>query len=246
VSMRTQNTSLYEGFCFGGDMERDFKGVWIPKEIWLDDRLTALEKVILIEIDSLDTEDKHCYASNSYLAEFCQCTEVKISNAIRKCINLGYLEVVSFDGRTRILKSRLKESLRQTQTKFKADLNKVDTNNKDNNTDNKDKKDRKQTYNTILDEEHIEGKKREAVTEFIKMRKMIRKPLTDHALRLMLRELEKLSDLESEQIAILEQSIANSWQGVFPLRKNGNEPVKHKDYSDIKKEDLEKEWDWEV
>lgn len=115
------------------------------------------------------------------------------------------------------------------------------------NTDiNTEKKEKKQTYDTILDEEKVVGKKREAVTEFIKMRKVIRKPLTDHALKLMLRELEKLSDQESEQIAILEQSIANSWQGVFPLRKNGNEPAQHKDYSDIKKEDLEKEWDWEV
>lgn len=120
-------------------MERDFKGVWIPKEIWLDTRLTALEKIILMEVDSLDNEESHCYASNSYLAEFCQCTEVKISRAIKKCIDLGLLELVSFDGRTRILKSRLKQSLRQTQTNLKADLNKVNANNKDNNIDNNKK-----------------------------------------------------------------------------------------------------------
>ena len=118
-------------------MERDFKGVWIPKEIWLDDRLTALEKVILIEIDSLDIEERHCYASNKYLAEFCQCTEIKISNAVKKCIELGYLELVSFDGRTRILKSRLKESLRQTYKNNKTDLNKVEAINITNNKDNK-------------------------------------------------------------------------------------------------------------
>ena len=26
-------------------MERGFKGIWIPAEIWLDDRLTALDKM---------------------------------------------------------------------------------------------------------------------------------------------------------------------------------------------------------
>jgi hypothetical protein len=41
-------------------MERDFKGVWIPKEIWLDERLNALEKIILTEIDSLDATERGC------------------------------------------------------------------------------------------------------------------------------------------------------------------------------------------
>lgn len=117
-------------------MERDFKGVWIPKEVYLDTRLTALEKIILVEIDSLDGEGG-CFASNEYLAEFCQCTQVKVSTAISKLIELGYLEKIGFDGRRRILKSRLKLSLRQTSKKFKAEINKVNSNNIDNKKDNK-------------------------------------------------------------------------------------------------------------
>jgi hypothetical protein len=54
--------------------KREFKGVWIPREVWLDRRLNALEKVILIEIDSLDSTERGCYASNKYIAEFCQCS----------------------------------------------------------------------------------------------------------------------------------------------------------------------------
>ena len=34
--------------------KRDFKGVWIPKEIWLSTDLKVMEKLILVEIDSLD------------------------------------------------------------------------------------------------------------------------------------------------------------------------------------------------
>lgn len=86
------------------DRNRDFKGVWIPKEIWLNENLTMLEKVILTEIDSLDNEE-HCSAGNEYLAQFCQCSEWKVSTAIKKLIELGYLEVVSFDGRHRRLRS---------------------------------------------------------------------------------------------------------------------------------------------
>jgi hypothetical protein len=35
---------------------RDFKGIWIPKEIWLSKDLTLQEKVFYVEIDSLDNE----------------------------------------------------------------------------------------------------------------------------------------------------------------------------------------------
>lgn len=88
-------------------MERDFKGVWIPKEIWLDERLNALEKVILTEIDSLDGGEDGCWASNEHIAKFCQCSDWKVSTAISKLVKLGYIKVLSFDGRTRKLKSCL-------------------------------------------------------------------------------------------------------------------------------------------
>lgn len=82
---------------------RDFKGVWIDKRIWLDKRLNALEKVILTEIDSLDN-GKGCFASNKYLAEFCQCSERKITDTISKLIGLDLLEFAHFDGRIRVLR----------------------------------------------------------------------------------------------------------------------------------------------
>ena len=48
---------------------RDFKGVWIPREIWLSKELTLIEKVIFVEIHSLDNE-RGCFASNAYFARF--------------------------------------------------------------------------------------------------------------------------------------------------------------------------------
>lgn len=120
-------------------MERDFKGVWIPKEIWLDDRLNALDKIIFVEIDSLCSEERGCFASNKYLAEFCQCSETKISKAISKLIDLEYLYVVSFNGRQRELQSRFSKVAKQPCKKCKAEKQKmqgsiyIDNNNKDNN-----------------------------------------------------------------------------------------------------------------
>ena len=84
-------------------MNRDFKGVWIPKEIWLNKELTALDKVIFTEISSLDNEE-HCSASNKYLAEFCGCSERKVSDTIRKLKDMGFIEELEFDGRYRKLR----------------------------------------------------------------------------------------------------------------------------------------------
>ncbi len=83
-------------------MERDFKGVWIPKEIWLNKELSMLEKVLLIEIGSLDTET-HCTAGNDYFAQFCNCGIATITRAITHLKDLGYIKEFPYDGRVRKL-----------------------------------------------------------------------------------------------------------------------------------------------
>lgn len=117
------------------DNERDFKGVWIPKQVWLDSRLTALDKIILTEIDSLDMGERGCFASNKHIAEFCQCSETKVSKSISALISYGYLYVQNFDGRQRELKSRLSNFASQPCTFYKAEMQKVQDSNTYNNTD---------------------------------------------------------------------------------------------------------------
>lgn len=50
-------------------MNRDFKGIWIPKELWECKELSTSEKIVLLEIDSLDTGEDGCYASIKHFAE---------------------------------------------------------------------------------------------------------------------------------------------------------------------------------
>lgn len=57
------------------------------------------------------------------------------------------------------------------------------------------------------------------VYEFIKMRKAIKKPLTTRGLELMINKLYKLTTNIDEQIEILNNSIMNNWQGIFPLKQ---------------------------
>jgi len=54
---------------------------------------------------------------------------------------------------------------------------------------------------------------------FLLMRKQLKKPMTDKAIELLKSKLEKLAPADAQtQIEILEQSIMNNWQGVFPLK----------------------------
>lgn len=110
---------------------RDFKGVWIPKEIWLRKDLNALDKMIFAEIDSLDNEN-HCTAGNEYFAEFCQCSESKVTKTVKKLIDLGLVEQIHFDGRHR--KLRVVKNTIESSKIYEAEPEKIRANNTSNKT----------------------------------------------------------------------------------------------------------------
>lgn len=63
-------------------MHRDFKGIWIPKEIWLNEKLTLREKCLLVEVDSLSNGKKGCYATNEYLGNFIGISAGSLANLL--------------------------------------------------------------------------------------------------------------------------------------------------------------------
>lgn len=74
------------------------------------------------------------------------------------------------------------------------------------------------------------------LNDFLEMRKAIKKPMTDRAKKELLTKLDKLANTDEEKIAILDQSIFHSWQGVFPLKPQGrNNP---------RKEEADDDWGW--
>lgn len=65
----------------------------------------------------------------------------------------------------------------------------------------------------------------EAIIAFVDYRKSIKKPMSERAIELLLAKLNSMTDFIPDQIDILNQSILNGWQGVFPLKKE--EAKKH-------------------
>ena len=87
--------------------KRDFKGVWIPKQIWLDTDLTWMEKLLLVEIESLDNENG-CFASNKYFAEFFQVSKPRITQIIKSLEKKGRLKVYLQKEGKRVIKRTIK------------------------------------------------------------------------------------------------------------------------------------------
>jgi len=64
---------------------------------------------------------------------------------------------------------------------------------------------------------------KEEFEEYKKMRQKIKKPMTDRAIELAIKKLETLKSEGYDPQQVLEQSILNSWQGLFPLKDDRKE-----------------------
>lgn len=91
---------------------------------------------------------------------------------------------------------------------------------------NKEEKKGKTNFDTILSESGFNEITKDRLKDFIRMRKAIKKPLTDRALELTIKRLKKISNSEEEIQMILDNSIINSYQGVFPLKEEQKKELK--------------------
>lgn len=75
------------------------------------------------------------------------------------------------------------------------------------------------SYDSIVEGYTSNSDLRTTIYDFIKMRKFIKSPLTDRALKTILSKLDEMESTDDRKIKVLEQSIVNSWRGVFPLKE---------------------------
>lgn len=93
----------------------------------------------------------------------------------------------------------------------------------------KEKKEKSKTdIDLVIDETNYNDELKEMIYEFIKMRKTIKKPMTTIAVKRLINKLDKLSNDEKEKIFILDKSIFNSWQDIYPLKSEDKEDIKDK------------------
>lgn len=98
----------------------------------------------------------------------------------------------------------------------------------DESSTNKKKESTRANYDEIINSYTENEELQSSLIEFVKMRKMMKKPLTNRALSLLLtskKGLNGLASTDAEKIDIVNQTIMYSWQGFFPLKDDGSKPA---------------------
>lgn len=113
--------------------------------------------------------------------------------------------------------NRVEGGIKQSLTEgVKQSLpNNIPLDNQDNNPIDKKERKKESTYETLINDLIDNEEVKATIYEFIKMRKLIKKPLTDFALKRILNKLLKISSDPAVQISILEKSIMNNWQDIY-------------------------------
>lgn len=219
--------------------ERDFKGVWIPKEIWLDKDLTMIEKLFLVEIDNLSKLEKGCIASNSHFSEFFDLSKGRCTQVVKSLESKGYLKIALIREKGIIKERRLGvvNKLNRVFRKLNGGSEKTKRgyleNAEGNNTNHNNTKEKgnKDTGASDLPD----GLNPDAWNAYLEHRKTNKpKDFTPRAMTLAQNILLKMSNRD-QQLSV-DKSILNGWTGIFPpdepkkASQSTHESFKDKDY----------------
>lgn len=204
-----------------------------------DKNLTLKAKGLLSVILSLPDDWKYSVAG---LAAICKEGTSAVKSALQELTDAGYVTVTKlypnqtetgrieyvYDIHERPQATRKQGienlPLESQQVENQAQLSTEEPSTDKSTTNNKKKEGKRAGYDEIIDSYTENGELRSALVEFVKMRKMMKKPLTNKALSLLLtskRGLDGLASTDAEKIDIVNQTIMHSWQGFFPLKDDG-------------------------
>ena len=169
--------------------------------------------------------------SLQYLADWTNSTKQGVLKNLKSLVEKGYIKkndkvingvkfceyyVTKFNR----VDNEVKQDIKQSSTKgIKQSLPNNKASNKKNNI--------KEIIKELVEDEDII----EALFEFLEMRKLIKKPMTERAIRQLIAKLFELATTKSDRLKILENSIINNWASVYPLQKEKG-----------KRREIEPEW----
>lgn len=121
--------------------------------------------------------------------------------------------------------------------------NKQQIENTNNKPNKESKKDSTKSFDEIIAENFDNEKVKTELIEFIKMRKQIKKPMTNRALELLISKLKQMSNNNCDlMVKLLDQSIEHGWQTIYELKDNKTyqKPQQHQhltiDYEQLNKD----------
>lgn len=223
--------------------KNQFGGIFIPREVLIDEDLTMTCKVLYGFVQSLDGE-RGCFAQNAYLAGLIKASEETVRASLYILEKKGYIARFRLDDNSRSIRTRTTCSLSESNVPWNKLTKASKTPPQENlgvqenlgstppeksgvlySSDIPNSIDihKKEFVDYINDKEFQEVWK-----EFKAMRKKLRRPLSAMAEKLIFK---KLVDVKKDTaIKAVELSIERSWIGVFPdaveysLRKTNGKP----------------------
>jgi DNA-binding Lrp family transcriptional regulator len=199
-----------------------FSGVFVPREVLLDQDISANAKLIFAIVQSLDN-DKGCYASNDYIGGMVGLSESSVRACLQALEEKKYIERFVFDGTSRILKTCTTQSFSAQPRQKSGDTppeNQRPPRQKSGTYSNRKKN---IDINSILLPALPHGDAFAKMWEDWKAyRTECKKPLTSSSIREQLKFLSQQN--EQDAITSIENSIRNGWSGLFATRPQGGKP----------------------
>ena len=171
------------------------------------------------------------YATQEKISEVLKVSRPTIVSAFKTLIKIGLLEVEKDNGnankyflikideivkKINLSKNLTSKEILQHQSKNLTGTCKDFLHNKEEIKKN----------NIIRKNIYISERFKETFSDFLEMRKSIKKPATNKAIEMIIIKLEKVNN-EEQAIKMLERSIINNWQDVYEIRERGNDGSKN-------------------
>ena len=202
----------------------------IPANVRYDTSLPANAKLLYGEITALCNQEGYCWATNEYFANLYSCGKQAVSRWLSRLKDQGYIDIkLKYKDGSKQIESRyiticeypmVKKDHTYSQKSEYPMVKKAKENNTSiNNTLNNTKKYIKRGYDSILssvEDEELRG----LYYRFIEMRDLIKAPMTDRALQILINKVNELEPNSIErQKKLLETAIVNNWKSVYPLKE---------------------------
>jgi DNA-binding transcriptional ArsR family regulator len=198
----------------------------MPADVRYDSNLKPMEKILYSEITALSNMNGKCTAGNDYFSKLYGVSKSTVSRWFSNLKKQGYISITftykedkSID--KRIVKISNSKINTPNQNDQQGDDKKVKTPHDKKVKDNNNPTDSLNNNPTDSNKKELSDLDR-TLNEYYDMRIKNKSAMTDYAKKLNMNELERLAPNDDAlKVKILEQSIVNSWKGVFPLREQG-------------------------
>ena len=113
--------------------KKKLKGIWIPIEIFENEKLSDKEKLLYSIILSLSIDTGYCYANNRYLGKMLNITKGRISKLISSLKDKGFIEenLIYEDDSKKIDRRELRPMVKNNHTRGRNEPYAMVRNNQD-------------------------------------------------------------------------------------------------------------------